>query len=104
MEREEPYRNRWALGLTVSLSLVIFTSFAFYKGYLSVGSPKIAGESKSQTANVISAEKVPSPIESSASTFKSALYEIDRQYQSFKASISDVLVPFVTGIDVYERQ
>lgn len=104
MEREEPYRNRWALGLTISLSFIIFTSFAFYKGYLSVGSPKIAGESKSQTANVISAEKVPSPIESSASTFKSALHEIDRQYQSFKASISDVLVPFVTGIDVYERQ
>ncbi len=104
MEREESYRNRWALGLTLSLSLVIFTSFAFYKGYLSVGSPKIAGEPKSQVANVISAEKVPSPIESSASTFKSAFYEIDKQYQSFKESISDVLVPFVTGIDVYERK
>lgn len=104
MEREDSYRNRWALGLTISLSLVIFTSFAFYKGYLSVGSPKMATASKNQVANVVAAEKAPSPIQSSASTFKSFFYEIDKQYQDFKASVADVLVPFVTGIDVYERE
>jgi len=102
MQRDEAYRNKWALGLSVSLTIVIFLSFAFYKGFLSFGNSNMV--SKNQVANVVSAEVVPSPIENTKETFSAAFGEIGKQYQEFKDSISTVLVPFFTGIEVYERK
>jgi hypothetical protein len=102
MEKPEEHRNKWALGLSVTLTILIFISFAFYKGYLSFGNGYTAP--KGQVANVISAKAVPSPIESTKETFKSAFGEIKKQYQDFTDSVSAVLVPFVTGIDVYNRK
>lgn len=106
MEREERYRNKWALGLTVSLSVFIFVSFAFYKGYLSFGNATAVAqkESRSQAANVIEADLAPTPFENSKKTFEAAFGEIGKKYQEFKDSVSAVLVPFITSIDVYERQ
>lgn len=106
MEKPEEYRNRWALGLAVTLSVFIFVSFAFYKGFLSFGNGNaIAGvKSQNQVANVVSAEALPSPIENTKETFSAAFDEIGNQYQQFKDSISAVLVPFFTGIEVYERK
>ncbi len=102
MQREEAHRNKWALGLSISLSLIIFVSFAFYKGYLSFGNNNTA--SKNQVANIISAGAVPSPIQSTKETFKTAFDEVNKQYRQFTDSISAVLVPFFTGIEVYERE
>ena len=102
MEKPEESRNRWALGLTVVFSIFIFVSFAFYKGYLSFGGGDTT--SGSQVANVISAESAPSPLQNSKETFMAAFGEINKQYQEFKDSMSAVLVPFVTGIEVYERK
>lgn len=106
MEKDESYRNKWALGLTIVLSVLIFTGFAFYRGFFSIDFENVAAEIKpqKQTASAISAELVPSPIESSKETFRAAFGEINRQYQEFKKSILDVLVPFVTNIEVYERE
>ncbi|MEK7669149.1 MAG: hypothetical protein AAB350_00960 [Patescibacteria group bacterium] len=106
MEREESYRNRWALGLSVSLTLVIFFSFAFYKGYLSFGNNNlIAGKkSTSQMANVVSAKSVPSPIQNTKEVFGAAFAEIGKQYQEFIDSVSSVFVPFISSIEVYERK
>jgi hypothetical protein len=102
MEREEEYRNKWALGLTVTLSVVIFVSFAFYKGYFNLGGNNVA--SKSQMASVVSAESVSSPIQNTKKTFGAAFDEINKQYKQFTDSVSSVLVPFVTGIEVYQRK
>lgn len=106
MAKSEESRNRWALGLAVTLSIFIFVSFAFYKGYLSVGNNNFVAEKKSSTqvATVVSAKSVPSPIQNTKETFKAAFVQISKQYQEFTSSISDVLVPFVTGIDVYKRE
>jgi hypothetical protein len=101
MEREEAHRNKWVLGLTTFLTAVIFVSFAFYKGFLSFGN---FSSSKNQVASVVSAEKAPSPIENTKTTFSAAFSEISKQFNNFKESMSSVLVPFVTGIDVYNRQ
>jgi len=106
MEKSEEHRNKWALGLSVTLSVLIFTSFAFYKGFLSFGSNNIIVQQKSatQVANVVSANSVPSPLENASKTFEAAFGEIGKQYQDFSDSISAVFVPFITGIEVYQRK
>ena len=102
MEKSEEHRNKWALGLSVSLSVIIFMSFAFYKGFLSFGGGLMAP--KSQVANTISAKSVPSPVQNTEQTFKAAFDEISKQYQNFTDSVSSVLGPFFTGIEVYQRK
>ena len=105
MEREESYRKRWALGLSIVLTVFIFVGFAFYKGYVGFGGGNIARQkSASQAANVISAENVISPIQSAKETFGTVLGELGKQYEKFKESVSDVFVPFVSGIEVYEKK
>jgi hypothetical protein len=106
MERDEEHRGKWATGLTFGVFVLIFMSFALYKDFWGFGnSGAIANQnSQSQMANVLSAEKAPSPIQSTGETFSAAFSEIGKQYNSFKESISGVLVPFVTGIDVYNRK
>jgi hypothetical protein len=102
MEKPEEHRNKWALGLSVTFTVLIFISFAFYKGYLTFGNGYTAPQT--QTANVVSAKSVPTPIESTGETFKTAFDEIKKQYNSFTDSLSAVFVPFITGIEVYQRK
>lgn len=106
MERDEDYRGRWALGLSVFFTLVIFFSFAFYKGYLSLGGEAnlASQKSSSQMANVVSADAVPSPIQNTKQVFGAAFDEIGKKYNEFIDSISSVFVPFVSSIEVYERK
>jgi hypothetical protein len=106
MTKSDEHRSRWALGLSVSFSILIFVSFAFYKGFLSFGNGGVIAQQKTsnQVANVISAKLAPSPIQNTKETFKSAFDEIGKQYQAFTDSLSAVFVPFITGIEVYERK
>lgn len=106
MERDEEHRNKWAAGLTFAVSAIIFTGFAFYRGFISFDLGGVIAEIKpeKQTASVVSVESAPSPIENSKEIFIAAFEEINNQYQQFKKSVSNVLVPFVTGIEVYERK
>ena len=106
MEKSEEHRNKWALGLSVALSIFIFVSFAFYKGFINFGSnDAVAGkQSSNQLANVISVKSAPSPLQNSREALVATFSEINKQYQKFKDSMSAVLVPFVTGIEVYERK
>lgn len=100
MEKSEEQRKKWALGLTVTFSLFIFMGFAFYKGYIGFD---MGGNSSVNVANVIAAENVPSPFQNTKQTFENAFGTIGEKYKNLKESISNVLVPFVTGIEVYER-
>jgi hypothetical protein len=104
MEKSEEHRNKWALSLSITLSVLIFVSFAFYKGYISFGN--YSAFAKKQPAREVAAvaEAMPSPIENTKETFKAAFGEIKKQYQEFTNSVSAVLVPFITGIDVYQRK
>lgn len=101
MEKPEEYRNRWALGLATTLSVVIFISFAFYKGYINLGGGDTVPQS--QVASVIKTEAAPSPVESSKDTFAAIFKEITVQYQKVKDSLASVLVPFWSNIEVYEK-
>lgn len=106
MEQPEEHRNKWALGLAIGCSVFIFIGWGFFTGFLSFrGDSKLVGsKSGSQTAAVVSAKKVPSPVENTKNSFKSAFGEMKKQYQEFKDSMADVFVPFITGIDVYDRE
>jgi hypothetical protein len=106
MAKSEEHRDRWALGLSVTLTIFIFVSFAFYKGYLSFGDKNIVVQQKyqNQMTNVLSAKLAPSPIQNTKETLKSTFDEIGKQYQEFKDSISSVLVPFVTSIEFYGKK
>lgn len=105
MRKPEKHRNKWALGLSVTLSMLIFTSFAFYKGYFSFGNNILFQEKpKSQVATVVSADVAPSPFENTKKTFEAAFEEISKQYKDFSDSLSAVFVPFITGIEVYDRK
>lgn len=101
MGKPEEHRSKWAFGLTIVFSVLIFTSFLFYKGYVTFGNNVV---SNTQVANVVSAGPIISPIESTKETFKAAFAEIGKQYQQLKDSMSAVFVPFITGIDVYQRK
>ena len=105
MEREEAHRSKWALGLATTLSVFILVGFGFYKGFLTVGNSGVIAqnEQSKEVATVIVAEKAPSPLSNSKQTFSNILDQITDQYSQFKDSINSVLVPFVTGIEVYER-
>lgn len=103
MEKPEDHRNRWAVGLAVVSSLFIFAGFGFYKGYISIEINRSVAP-KTQVATPIMAEDAPSPIDNSKKIFKSAFIEIESQYRAFKESVSSVIVPFITGIEVYERE
>ena len=106
MQKSEEHRNKWALGLTVAFSVFIFVSFGFYKGYLNFGNPDsmVAQSATKNIANVISADLAPSPIENSKRLFGDTFGEIIEQYNSLKDSLSAVFVPFITGIEIYDRK
>ena len=106
MEKSEKHRNKWALSLAVVCSVFIFTGWGFFTGFLNFeNNNQVVGQkSGSQTAAVVSAKLVPTPIENTKETFKSAFGGIKEQYQEFKNSMADVFVPFITGIEVYEKK
>ncbi len=107
MERDAAHRNKWAFGLATALSVFILVGFGFYKGYLSFENTNAVvakSEKSNQTATVITAGKAPTPITNSKETIGGIFDEIKNQYSQFIESINSVLVPFVTGIEVYERE
>ncbi len=102
---QEPYykRERWALGMTIFLSTLIFVSFAFYKGFINIDGKKVAlDESFVSDQNVASAVIAPSPLDNSKEFLSKIFDEFNSQYKDLKESLYNVFVPFVTGIDVYE--
>lgn len=101
MEQPEEYRNKWALGLTISVTVLVFVSFSVYRGFISFGSSgAVAQKSEPQVAAVAAA---PTPFENSKGAFQNTWGEIKKQYGAFTDSIANVLVPFIEGIEVYEK-
>ena len=102
MEQPEEHRNKWALGLAVSLTVLVFISFGIYRGFISFGGTgTVAQESEKQIAATVVAS---SPFENSKGVFEGTWAEIEKQYRAFTDSMADVLVPFIEGIEIYERE
>jgi hypothetical protein len=103
MEKSEEHREKWALGLTVFFTAVIFFSWTLYKGYIDLGGSGTVVVKEEPKALVATAA-APGPIENSKSTLRNAFDEFAKQYSDFKESVSSVIVPFITGIEVYESR
>ncbi len=106
MEREESHREKWALGLSVTMSVFILVGFAFYRGFITINhnEPIVKRQIAEQSATVAAASEASSPISNTKEAFKAAFQEIHKKYNEAVSSVSAVIVPFVTGIDVYERK
>lgn len=104
MEQPEESRNRWAFGFATTFTVAIFFGWMFYSGYLSFGDKGTIAKEKNTNQVAAAAVSAQSPLENSKGVFKAAFKEIDDKYHEIKDSIANVLVPFVTGIEVYERK
>lgn len=98
--KPESDRRRAALGASLFITAIIFATWVGSKGWIEM--PK--GEGNLQTAQVIDAEQAVSPLDSSKRAAGEIGSEIKSSYNNFKESVSRVLVPFVTGIEIYERK
>ena len=106
MSRERDHRNKWANTLTAITFCIVLLSFSFHKGFINFSSPVVQNSPSAslETANVVDASKVPSPIENSKQTINAAFDEIKNQYSNILENLSSVLVPFISNIDVYEQK
>ncbi|MEK7642667.1 MAG: hypothetical protein AAB392_02625 [Patescibacteria group bacterium] len=104
-EKPEHHKRSVAFGLSLVLTFVVALGWLGQKSLFD-GSPSVAKnaktEAKKQTASAI--DSAPSPLESSKKSVSSGLNEVKEAYENLKESLADVLVPFITGIEVYERK
>lgn len=104
LEKPEQHRRRLALGLSIALSTLIFVGWASYRGFIKLPSlENVKVFERPVAEESTKASDTPSPIENSKEVFAAAFEEIYTQYLNVKESLSSVLVPFVTNIDVYQR-
>ena len=93
-KKSESTRRKIAFGTSLAISLLIFASWFYHKGYLDYGTPIIAQKSEETSVPVV---------KNTISSFDSVFTQIGKQYDAFKESVASVLVPFITGIDVYNK-
>lgn len=99
--KPEDHRRKVALGMSLTITAFIFVGWLSSKGWIGF-TP--SSDSKLQTAQVIQADKAISPIKSTSKTFKEAGDQIKAATKEFTDTISQVFVPFVTGIEIYQRK
>ncbi len=102
-QKPETHKKGVALGLALALTLVISLGWAGQKGWLGEGS--IAGSAQPAESRLVGKVVQPlSPIESSKRSLTSGLSGLRGLYASMRDSVASVFVPFITGIEVYERK
>ena len=105
-KRPESTRRKIAFSLSLFISLLIFSGWALNKGYFGYSTTTVAQNSEGvleSSSSSTEAPKVGSPLVNSESTFNSAFDQIKEQFNILKESLASVLVPFITGIDVYNK-
>ena len=104
-KRGEEYRRKSALFASLFVFVLLLGIWSLEKGILDLGSGDSSVLSKRRdSVEIIKAESAPSPLESSSGALSSVWSEMNKTYIDFKNSVSSVFVPFITGIEVYERK
>ena len=102
--KSESHRRGVAVGLSFFITLIVFLGWVGQRGFLG-GNSSVAEAPKVEVAKqTASAANTISPLESSKKSFMSGFEEIKKTYQGFKESVSSVLIPFISGIEVYENK
>ncbi len=97
-QKPESFRQKVALSGAALISLLIFSGWFYSKGYFGYSTTTAT---QNEVTEAPSTAK--SPLENTKVTFNSVFDQISREYQALKDSIASVLVPFITGIDVYNK-
>ncbi|MEK7062638.1 MAG: hypothetical protein AAB946_01235 [Patescibacteria group bacterium] len=104
-EQPESYRHKVAFFTTTVISLAIFVSWAGFKGYIGLPNGQVAYEPEQNMAAILTSKtEAPSPFDNSINAFKAAFSQFGEEYNAIKESLSNVLVPFISGIEVYESK
>ena len=100
-QKPEHVRHKIALGGAFLITLIIFVGWAFSKGFFGYSNTTVVTETKIVEKTISQAK---SPIGNTKSTFSSVFSGVSAQYDALKESVASVIVPFITGIDVYNKQ
>ncbi len=103
-KRGEEYRRRTALAASLLVFVSVLGVWSVQKGYLDFGSNNSIISKDRDISEIAKVESAPSPLDSSKGALNSIWSEINKTYIDFKDSVSSVFVPFITGIEVYERK
>lgn len=108
--KPESYRHKIALFTSTTFSLIVFVAWASFNGFIGMPKSSVAEENPSQNTATVSeaslnlSEEALSPLGNSKSALKAALDQFSAQFGVLKESLSNVLVPFMSGIEVYESK
>lgn len=111
--RNKPEKTRKTIALSVSgaVFLSMFSIWFYANGYFGFSKPTTITadpESQTQLANVSSSlssdkKEYSSPFQNTKNVFSGTIEQISKQYDLLKESLSSVFVPFITSIDVYQK-
>lgn len=103
-KRDEEYRRKFALYASLFVFVAVFGVWSLQRGILDLNSGRPDISKKENSGQLASVEAAPSPLDSSKEVAGSVWSELNKSYNELKESLSNVFVPFVTGIEVYERK
>jgi hypothetical protein len=122
LEKPESYRHKVAAGSAFALTLMIAGVWAYTNGFFGFGTTTTVTRSESQQliASVIASDSsvsasatktaprksdntANSPLDNTKNAFGAAFGEMGKKFDMLKESLASVLVPFITGIEVYEK-
>ena len=103
--KPESYRHKLAFFTATTISLIIFVGWAGSKSYIGLPNREVAYKPEQNVAAAASAKiETLSPFDNSINALKAAFSQFGDQYASLRESLSNVLVPFISGIEVYESK
>ncbi len=97
-ERPENERNHIALGLSVFLTLVVFFGWSVGK------QSNVIAKKPTPSVQTASVAQNTSVWDTTISSIRPMIEQLKETFYSARESVENVLVPFVTGIEVYEKE
>lgn len=102
-KKEERHRRRIALFSSLFVFVLVFSIWSVNRGIIKIFPDNDTKISNTGSINLASVSAL-SPIESSQKTLSHFLRRLNNSYLEIKESLSNVFVPFITSIEVYQRK
>ncbi len=103
-KRDEEYRRKLAFFSSLIVLLLVFSVWSIERDIFELKSKGNNLSLSNRSGQLASVASAPSPIDSSKQALDSVWSEVGKSFNDFKESLSNVFVPFFTGIEVYERK
>ncbi len=106
-QSSETHKQGVALGLSLVLTLVVAFGWAGQRGLIEFSGDNLAQKASvapsARAENPVSGD-LPTPLDQLKLSLGSAWSGLGEVYGSVRDSLAGVFVPFITGIEVYERR